>query len=206
MSWKEFNAKQRQSFDLIPKGTLVRVRMAIKPGGYDDVGRGWTGGYATKSIETNAIYLACEFVLLEGAYARRKLRSNIGLYSPKGEAWANMGRAFIRAILNSARGVDPNNTSPHAQAARRIADFSVLDGMVFAGQIDIEKNAHGDSRNVVKQVIEPGHKDYARLMESASTSMPGNGSIDVAMLAPSVSDVTSTAPCSCTTSKPAWAQ
>ena len=33
MSFFDFNdAEQQQSFDLIPKGTLARVRMSIKPG------------------------------------------------------------------------------------------------------------------------------------------------------------------------------
>ena len=35
-AWNDFNdAEQQQSFDLIPKGTIARVRMTIKPGGYD---------------------------------------------------------------------------------------------------------------------------------------------------------------------------
>ena len=36
-TWNDFNdAEQQQSFDLIPKGTIVKVRMTIKPGGHDD--------------------------------------------------------------------------------------------------------------------------------------------------------------------------
>ena len=32
-NWNDFNdAEQQQGFDLIPKGTLVPVRMTIKPG------------------------------------------------------------------------------------------------------------------------------------------------------------------------------
>ena len=50
MSFFDFNtADQQQSFDLIPKGTLARVRMSIKPGGFDDASQGWTGGWATQS-------------------------------------------------------------------------------------------------------------------------------------------------------------
>ena len=47
-AWNDFNdAEQQQTFDLIPKGTVAKVRMTIKPGGYDDPNQGWTGGYAT---------------------------------------------------------------------------------------------------------------------------------------------------------------
>ena len=46
MSFFDFNtADQQQSYDLIPKGTLARVRMSIKPGGFDDPSQGWTGGW-----------------------------------------------------------------------------------------------------------------------------------------------------------------
>ncbi len=37
-AWNDFNdAEQQQHFDLIPKGTVAKVRMTIKPGGHDDV-------------------------------------------------------------------------------------------------------------------------------------------------------------------------
>ena len=39
--------------------------MTIKPGGHDDVSQGWTGGWATRSNTTGAVYLNCEFVVLD---------------------------------------------------------------------------------------------------------------------------------------------
>ncbi|MDP2198999.1 MAG: hypothetical protein Q8K01_10485, partial [Sulfurimicrobium sp.] len=96
-TWQDFNdAEQQQGFDLIPKGALVKVRMTIKPGGHDDPAQGWTGGYATESFDTGSVYLACEFVVLEGPFAKRKMWSNIGLQSRKGPAWGQMGRSMIR--------------------------------------------------------------------------------------------------------------
>jgi hypothetical protein len=126
-AWNDFNdAEQQQTFDLIPKGTVAKVRMTIKPGGYDDPNQGWTGGYATQSFETGSIYLSCEFVVLEGEFARRKMWSNVGLHSAKGPAWGNMGRTFVRAALNSARNIRPQDNSPQAAAARRISGFHEL--------------------------------------------------------------------------------
>ena len=53
MTYFDFNsASEQTSFDLIPKGTLLRVRMTIKPGGFDDPSQGWTGGYATRNDNT----------------------------------------------------------------------------------------------------------------------------------------------------------
>ena len=168
-AWNDFNdAEQQQTFDLIPKGTVAKVRMTIKPGGYDDPNQGWTGGYATQSFETGSIYLSCEFVVLEGEFARRKMWSNVGLHSAKGPAWGNMGRTFVRAALNSARNIRPQDNSPQAAAARRISGFHELDGLEFVVRIDVEKDGRGDLRNVVKNPVEPDHPDYARATGTAS--------------------------------------
>ena len=165
-SWGDFNdaEAQQSGFNLIPKGTLVPVRMTLKPGSYDDPSQGWTGGYATQSFETGAIYLAAEFVVTAGEHAKRKMWSNIGLQSPKGPTWGQMGRTFIRALLNSARNVHPQDNTSQAAAARRIQGFADLDGIEFLVRVDIEKDTKGEDRNVVKIAVEPDHSDYARLM------------------------------------------
>ena len=168
-AWNDFNdAEQQQSFDLIPKGTVAPVRMTIKPGGHDDAAQGWTGGYATQSFETGSIFLACEFVILDGEYARRKMWSNVGLHSSKGPAWGNMGRTFIRAVLNSSRNIQPQDNSPQAAAARRIQGFNELDGIEFVARIDVEKDGRGELRNVVKMAVEPDQPDYPRGATSAA--------------------------------------
>lgn len=168
MNTLDFNdAPEQTAFTLIPKGTLAKVRMTIKPGGYDDPTQGWTGGYATQSEGTGAIYLMAEFVILEGEYAKRKLWSNIGLYSPKGPEWGNMGRTFIRALLNSARNIKPDDLSPQAQTARRIQSFAELDGMDCVAIIDTEKDSYNGAntlKNVIKHIVEPNDQRYAALM------------------------------------------
>jgi len=206
-AWNDFNdAEQQQSFDLIPKGTVAKVRMTIKPGAYDDPAQGWTGGYATQSFDTGSIYLACEFVVLEGEYAKRKLWSNVGLHSPKGQTWASMGRSFIRAALNSARNVLPQDNSPQAAAARRIQGFHELDGIEFVARIDIEKDARGDLRNVVKLAVEPDQPDYARVM-GLPTKTPGGSSGAPAAAIPSrAMPAAVAAQRPAVPGKPAWAQ
>ncbi len=168
-AWNDFNsADDQNSFDLIPKGTLVKVRMTIKPGGYDDPAQGWTGGYATQNQTTGSVYLNCEFVVLDGPYARRKMWSLIGLHSNKGPEWANMGRAFIKGILNSARGLHPQDSSPQAQQARRISGFADLDGIEFVGKVEMEKDQYGEDKNVIKMAITPDRKEYAGVMGSVA--------------------------------------
>ena len=168
MTFFDFNsAAEQSSYDLIPKGTVVRVRMTIKPGGYDDPSQGWTGGYATRSMTTGSVYLNCEFVVLDGPFARRKMWSLIGLYSAKGAEWTNMGRTFIKAILNSARGINPNDSSPAAQNARRISGFADLEGIEFVGKVDWDKDQNGRDKCVIKSAVTPEHKDYAAHMNGA---------------------------------------
>ena len=204
-AWQDFNdAEQQQGFDLIPKGTLVPVRMTIKPGGYDDPSQGWVGGYASESFETGSIYLAAEFVVTSGEHAKRKLWSNVGLHSPKGPTWGQMGRSFIRAALNSARNIHPQDTSPQATAARRIQGFHELDGLEFIARVDIERDAKGEDRNVIRLAIEPDHPEYARLKGVPPKSNPSGTPGATAQAVPS-----RTAPPAqrtAVTAKPVWAQ
>ena len=204
-AWTDFNdAEQQQGFDLIPKGTTVKVRMSIKPGGHDDPAQGWTGGYATESFDTGSVYLACEFVVLEGPFAKRKMWSNIGLHSKKGPVWGQMGRSFIRAALNSARNVHPQDNSPQAAAARRIQGFHELDGIEFLARVDIEKDGKGQDRNVVKVAVEPDHPDYAPLMGVPPKTSGGGTSGAPAQAAPTYqAPAPQRAP---VTGKPSWAQ
>ena len=81
-AWNDYNDAV-QNPNLIPKSTLVKVRLSIRPGGFDDASQGWTGGYATRG-NTGAVYLNGEFTVLEGSFSKRKIFTLIGLYSPKG--------------------------------------------------------------------------------------------------------------------------
>ena len=178
--------------------------MTLKPGGYDDPSQGWGGGYATESFETGSIYLAAEFVVTAGEHAKRKMWSNIGLHSQKGPTWGQMGRSFIRAVLNSARNVHPQDNSPQAAAARRIQGFHELDGIEFLARIDIEKDAKGQDRNVIKMAVEPDHPDYAKWMGVPPKTSGGGTSCAPAQAAPAYqAPAQQRAP---VTGKPSWAQ
>jgi hypothetical protein len=207
-NWSDFNdAEQQQGFDLIPRGTLVPVRMTLKPGGYDDPAQGWVGGYATQSFDTGSIYLAAEFVVTGGEHAKRKIWSNIGLHSAKGPTWGQMGRSFIRAVLNSARNVHPQDNGPQAAGARRIQGFHELDGIEFLARIDIEKDGKGLDRNVIKLAVEPDHPEYAKFMGVPSKAKTGGGTSGApAQVAPSYAAATPASQRAPVSGKPAWAQ
>lgn len=198
MSYFDFNsANEPSGFDPIPRGTIVRVRLSIRPGGYDDSTQGWTGGYATRNSATGSVYLNAEYVVVDGAYARRKIWGLIGLYSAKGPEWAAMGRTFIKAILNSARGINPSDNSPSAQNARRINGFADLEGIEFLAKVDWEKDQNDQDKCVIKSAVTPDHKDYAALMAgvaSAPAAAPAGNAY---------AQATGRAP---TAGRPTWAQ
>jgi hypothetical protein len=175
MSYYDFNTAEDQSnFDVIPKGTIAKVHLRIKAGGYNDESQGWTGGYATRSESSNAVYLSCEFTVLEGEYARRKIWSLIGLYSEKNDnRWGQMGRSFIRGLLNSAKGISGKDNSEAAQEARKIGSFAELDGLEFVAKIDITEDQDGIPKNVIKAAINPEHVDYDSVMGVKNANLPG---------------------------------
>ncbi|WBX86356.1 hypothetical protein [Sphingosinicella microcystinivorans] len=189
-SWNDFN-DAKQTSNIIPKGTLAKVRVTIRPGGHDDPSQGWTGGYATRGT-TGSVYLNTEYTVVEGPFAKRKVFSMIGLYSPKGPDWANMGRGLVRSMLNSARGISDKDNSPQAQAARRISGFGDLDGLEFVARIDVGTDSNGDDKNDIRAAVTPDHREYAALMGS------------VAAAPTAASPQFSTAPA--TGGRPAWAQ
>jgi hypothetical protein len=137
------------------------------------------GGMGTETLaalqETGAVYLNGEFTVTEGQYARRKIFTLIGLYSPKGPDWANMGRSLVRGMLNSARGISDKDMSAEAQAARRISGFADLDGIEFIARIDIGTDASGDDKNEIRSAVTPDHRDYAQVMGTAPLQFGGHG-------------------------------
>ncbi|PCJ28759.1 MAG: hypothetical protein COA94_03475 [Rickettsiales bacterium] len=161
MQFNDFNNAETSNFDLIRKGTLAKVEMKIKPGGYNDEERGWTGAYVTKNEVSDACYLNCEFTVLNGEHQGRKVWSLIGLYSPKNDnRWGDIGRGFIRSILNSAKGYSDSDKSDKATGARIIKGLGDLDYIRFMAKIDVEIDQDGNDKNVIKTAIDPSHRSY----------------------------------------------
>ncbi|KPL53182.1 hypothetical protein ABB55_13965 [Prosthecomicrobium hirschii] len=205
-AWNDFNDAKSNS-NIIPKGTLAKVRLSIRPGGFNDPSQGWTGGYATRAA-TGAVYLNGEFTVLEGPYIRRKIFTLIGLHSPKGPDWGNMGRSFIRSMLNSARGISDKDNSPEAQAARRIGGFADVDGLEFVARIDLGTDANGDEKNEIRSAVMPDHKEYGALMGATMAmhlpaAAPGGSAPPAPAPGPAAARP-ATAPTSVT--RPSWAR
>ena len=78
-----------------------------------------------------------------------------------------MGRAFIKGVLNSARGLHPEDCSPEAKQQRCIQGFWDLDGIEFVARVDIESKKDGSKKNTIKYAITPDNPEYASVFNGA---------------------------------------
>ena len=122
----DFNGADTQdaAFDLIPANTLAKVCLTIRPGGAGPE------GWLTQSKTSPALYLNTEAVVMEGPFARRRIYTRIGFRGkaaggPGDDTYGNRGRAMIRGILESARGVRADDQSNAARAARMASAASL---------------------------------------------------------------------------------
>lgn len=142
MSYDFNDAEPQRGFsgDLIPDGTVALVAMTVRPGGQDD------GGWLKASNDGGCLMLDAEFTIDGGDFDRRKLWGN---YVIKGsteghDKAAGISRSFLRAALESSRGIMPSDASPGALEARKIASYGDFDGITFCARIGIEKGGLKD--------------------------------------------------------------
>lgn len=193
-------ADSQMNREVIPAGTLARVRMTIKPG------NAGPGGWLTRSRTSDAVYINAEFVVMAGPHAKRKFWQNLtvdgGKLDDKGRSIAgNISRATLRAILESARGIKPVDTSPQAVEARKVPGFEAFDGIEFAAKIGVEpaKDQY-QAKNFLDLVITPDKPTWSELMQQPSGAGPAQAPAPTASM-PAAAAQASKAP---TAGQPAW--
>lgn len=166
----DFNdAGQQQAGELIPAGTIAKVVITIRPGSAGQ------GGWLTRSNTSDVEYLNCEFTVLEGSFARRKFWQNMtvsgGKVDERGQskAWG-ITKASLRAMLDSAFGLDPDDDTPAAKQKRVTQDWGAFNGLQFVAKIGIEKGKDGYSdKNRLQFVLTRKNQEYAAVMFGAQT-------------------------------------
>ena len=152
----DFNdAGAQTNYELIPANTIAKARLVIRAGNDP------SDPYVTNSKNGETSYLDCEFIVLEGQYAKRKIFDKIGLSG--NDNWSIMGKARIRAILESAKGINPKDMSEIAQKARTIESFADLNNLDVVIKIGIEHDKNGvyPDKNRVLAIITPEHISYS---------------------------------------------
>ena len=150
-------------FEMIPHGTTTTFVIHIRAG---DVGE---DGLLTRSKDGGCEMLVSELAIVDGPYKGRKLFERwILAGTTDGHAKsADINRSTLKAILDSALGLKPDDLSPQARAARTV-DLKQFEGMSFIGRIGIEKgrprnDGSGENwpdKNVLAAVITPDKKDW----------------------------------------------
>lgn len=149
----DFNeAGEQRSFDVIPANTVCTLQMTIRPGGVGD------GGWLKRSADGGSEGLDCEFVVTDGQYAKRKLWQLFTLKgTTQGHAEAGeISRNTFRAILESARGIRPDDKSEAAQAARKVSCWQDFDSLRFIARLGVRPPRDSyPARNTIFEIVTP---------------------------------------------------
>jgi hypothetical protein len=150
----------------IPDGAFAKVFMTIRPGGLDGESPSDRGLLTASRAEgSDVVQLDCEFTILEGQFARRKFWRRFVVSGGKvDEQGISIGwkitKSALRAILDSAHGIDPKDESPTAQAKRRIGGFYDLNNLTFIAKIATDE----EGRSELDAAITRDRAEWAKVM------------------------------------------
>jgi hypothetical protein len=170
--------------DIIPVNTVVTLEMSIKGGGAGD-------GWLTIAKSGNSEHLNCQFKVIDGPYADSKFWSCLTLKgtTPGHEEAGQISRRTLKAILESARGIKPNDMSDEAKKVRDIASWGEFDGIRFMAIVGVEPPKDGRAaRNTLMKVITPEQANWIQVDQVKVIS--GNGSGTAAPPTPPVGAIT----------------
>ena len=172
-------AGEQREFDLIPAGAIVRAIMSIKPGDISLPEYG-PGNYFKAARETRAKWMELEFTVVGGPYDRRKFWDKIFVDGDKMGASGmpeakEIGLRTLKALIDSANGLDPADMSPEAQQRRTINGVSDLSGMEICAKIGIKKGTNGyQDQNKLMAALTPKDKGYVGRGAGGYAPQPGN--------------------------------
>jgi hypothetical protein len=197
------DAGEQRSFDVIPAGTIVTLQMTIRPGGAGD------DGWLKRAADGNSEALDCEFTVVDPAeFAKRKvwaLLTLAGTTSGHAEA-ARISRGLLCAILESARGIRPDDKSEAAQAARDAGDWNTFQNLRFVARLGVRPaQAQYPAKNIILEAITPDRKAWTQPVQlppdpTAPKQPAGNGAAG-----PTTAPAGAAATSNASISRPKWA-
>jgi hypothetical protein len=157
--------------DVIPNNTIVVLEMSIKQGGAGD-------GWLTTAKSGNSEHLNCQFKVIDGPYADSKFWVCLTLKGTTSghEEAGQISRRTLKAILESARGIKPNDMSDEAKKMRNIASWGEFDGIRFMAVIGVEPPKDGRAaKNILMRIITPEQANWAKVDQVKVVSTNGSG-------------------------------
>ena len=156
MSKWDLNIKE-SNYDLIPAGTLAKARLVIKPGNSP------IDPYLTQSRNGNSHYLNCEFIIMEGRYAKRKIFYKQIIESDN-ERSCYFGKLFIKHLLESANGLKKHDDSDEATRMRTLNSLSDLDGLEVAIKVGIDTGGEYRDSNKIEDILTADSPKYEEIV------------------------------------------
>ena len=180
----DFNdAPPQKSFDVIPAGTVATLQLKIRPG------NAGAGGWLRRSKAGDSEALDCEFVVIDGEYAKRRfwtLMTVAGTTEGHADA-AAISLAKLRGILESARGINPNDQSEAAKQARRTESYGDFDGLRFIGRIGVKAAENNyAAKNILLEAITPDRRDWRKVEQALRVAGPSTSTKPAATNAPAI--------------------
>ena len=173
------NATAPADMELIPDGLVAIVQTRVREGG------GSEDGVLKRSKDGASEYLDCEFTLVDTKHASMKFWQILLLVGETDgqKQMVDRSKALLKAMLDSAYGIKPDDTSAEARTKRSktLRDF---DGLRFLVRVAIEKgktksdgsNEMYKDRNVIETIITPDKTDYRGPIDQDPASDGNSGS------------------------------
>ena len=180
------DAEAQREGGLIPDGTFAKIMMSLRPGGSDIPGLDQMDlGLFKASASSDVMMLDCEFTVMQGPFAKRKFWQMFtvagGKTDEKGRSMGfNISKSTIRAMIESAIGLSPDDMSDEAKNKRIFQAFKQLDGLQFYAKIGVEPGNEyvdklgtkktGNDKNKIAHVVTVKDKEYAALAAGQEVS------------------------------------
>jgi hypothetical protein len=156
-----YNEARNEKQELIPSG-IYWVQAEIVPGGYGD------GDILKQSKKGTLAYLNLRAHVLEGPYRGCSIYDMImvepiGNNPTDGEQQSvRNGRARVRRMVESARGVDVGHEAPETIRDRlAISGWGDVHGLVYFARVGVEEANNGHKeKNIIEQVITPCDNEW----------------------------------------------
>jgi hypothetical protein len=183
-------AEQRDFGALIPDGTFVKLKGHIRPGRINLAGapEADNGLFKAGKPPSDAIMLDWEFTVMHGTHAKQKIWQNTvvagGTLDERGQSKAgNITKAMFRAMLESALGINPKDTSEEARQKRILECFSHLDGIEFAARIGVQEGGAREGggnfpdQNRIAFVVTPDQDEWQPVMNGQEVAPKPSGAL-----------------------------
>jgi hypothetical protein len=191
--------------ELIPNGTDCILQVKIKFGDASD-------SVLTYSKNRDAEVLKVMFTVVDGPQARRAFWQNLLVKGTTDgqKTMADKNNALLKAILDSARNLDPTDKSPAARQARTV-QYRDFNDMRFQGVIGVQPQRTDkdtgqtyQAQNFIDKVITRDLKEWRGPIEQMA---PFNDPLpfDTGVAQPDGAAVAGTAATPAPITKPSWA-